>query len=157
MKRGAPQRQGAEALVAHLPRHIFERELTTLQQTLPGSGVEQHVKTVSTRGAGNVLILMLGFEHSTIVVHAIGQKGIPAEESAGQIEGEARASLCCVARVGRCLADQLLPPVASGGGKVRTTRLTAHVRTSTSVIEQFVGPTFAVDTAEDGGHTVARA
>jgi RNA 3'-terminal phosphate cyclase (ATP) len=66
----------------------------------------------------------------------------------------ARAYLAADAPVDAHLADQLLIPLALGGGRFRTTTLTPHTHTNAAVIERFVGDCFSV-TEADGGWLIS--
>lgn len=137
MNRGASRGRRARAIVANLPRHIGERELDTLGQELPGGLDDGRIETPSAVGAGNALILELAFDHLTTVVSGIGRKGLPAEKVAASVAEAARSYLSADAPVDPHLADQLLLPLALGGGRFRTTALTAHTHTNAAVIERF--------------------
>jgi RNA 3'-terminal phosphate cyclase (ATP) len=148
-ERGALRRAEARSIVAHLPRHIAERELATLREGLPVELAETRIETPSARGAGNALLLELAYEHATTLVSGIGEKGTPAEDVAIGVVDAARDALAADAPVDPHLADQLLIPLALGGGRFRTPSLTAHTHTNAAVIEPFVDSRFSV--AEEGG------
>ena len=148
-ERGPLRRVRARSIVANLPRHIAERELATLREGLPVELDETRIETPSARGAGNALLLELAYEHVTTVVSGIGEKGTPAEDVEMGVVDEARDYIAADAPVDPHLADQLLLPLALGGGRFRTTTLTAHTHTNAAVVERFLGSTFSV--AEVGG------
>jgi len=152
-ERGSLRRVQARSLVANLPRHIAERELATLREGLPVDLDETRIETPSARGAGNALLLQLDYEHVTMLLSAMGEKGTPAEDVAMNLVDEARSYLAADAPVDAHLADQLLIPLALGGGRFRTTTLTAHTHTNAAVIERFVGDTFS--TVEESGWKVS--
>jgi RNA 3'-terminal phosphate cyclase (ATP) len=147
-ERGALRRVQARAIVANLPRHIGERELATLREGLPVDLDDSRIESPSARGAGNVLLLTLDYEHVTIVLSAMGEKGTPAEDVASGLVDAARSYLAADAPVDPHLADQLLIPLALGGGRFCTTTLTAHTHTNAFVIERFVGDCFSVEEGE---------
>ncbi len=149
-ERGPSRRQMAQSIVANLPRHIAERELATLREGLPVDLDDTGIETPTARGAGNALLLTLAYEHVTTVVSGIGEKGKPAEDVAMGVVGEARDYLAANAPVGPHLADQLLIPLALGGGRFRTTTLTDHTHTNAAVVERFVGDCFSVTEANRG-------
>jgi RNA 3'-terminal phosphate cyclase (ATP) len=80
----------------------------------------------------------------------MGEKGTPAEDVARSVVDTARSYLGADAPVDPHLADQLLIPIALGGGRFRTTTLTAHTHTNAAVIERFVGDCFSVEEGEGG-------
>jgi RNA 3'-terminal phosphate cyclase (ATP) len=153
-KRGALRRTEARAIVANLPRHIGERELATLRDGLPIDLDAARIETPAARGAGNALLLRLDTAHGTTVLSAMGEKGTPAEDVARDLVATARAYLAADAPVDAHLADQLLIPLALGGGRFRTTTLTPHTHTNAAVIERFVGDCFSV-TEADGGWLIS--
>jgi len=149
-ERGESQRRRARAIIANLPRHIAERELATLQEELPIELDDTRIETPSSRSAGNALLLELTFDHGTTVIIGSGEKGKPAEKVAMEVVKEARRYLSADAPVGPHLADQLLIPLALGGGTFRTTTLTNHTHTNAAVIERFVGDRFSIEEADTG-------
>jgi RNA 3'-terminal phosphate cyclase (ATP) len=155
--RGRLRRARARAIVAHLPRHIGERELATLREAVPLSLHEARIETPDAAGAGNALVLELAFQHVTTVISAIGQKGWPAERVAQAVARDARSYLAADAPVGPHLADQLLVPLALSGGRFWTTTLTPHFHTNAAVIEAVVGECFTVEAAASGWTVAAEA
>jgi RNA 3'-terminal phosphate cyclase (ATP) len=149
-ERGASRPARIRAIVANLPRHIAEREIATLREALSIDIGETHIETPSTLSAGNALLLELPFRHVTEVVSGIGEKGLPAEKVAMNVAEEATSYLNSDAPVGSHLADQLLLPLALGGGQFRTTSLTAHTHTNAAVIERVLGDRFAIEEAGIG-------
>lgn len=153
-ERGALRRTVARAIIAHLPRHIAERELATLAEGLSVDLDAARIETPSAPSAGNALLLRLAHDPVTTVVSGIGEKGTLAEDVAMGVGEAAHDYLTASAPVGPCLADQLLIPLALGGGTFRTTTLTRHTHTNAAVIERFFGATFSVE-QEGGGWEVS--
>ena len=149
-ERGVSRPSRIRAIVANLPRHIAEREIATLQEALSVEIGETRIDTPSSLSAGNALLLELPFQHVTEVVSGIGEKGLPAEQVAMSVAEAAESYLDAEAPVGPHLADQLLLPLALGGGRFRTTALTAHTQTNAAVIERLLGECFSVVDATDG-------
>jgi len=133
--------------LANLPRHIANRELDTLRAHLPGKIHKEHVVSSSPSGAGNALLIELQFEHVTEIISEVGEKGRPAEAVA-QAAAQAAQNVCVP--VGACLADQLLLPLALGGGEIRATTLTPHFHTNAVLIGQFADDPFSVTGADEG-------
>jgi len=138
LDRGREQLRRARVLLSDLPRHIAERELSTLREHLPGGVDEERIDTPSARGAGNALLIELQFEQVTEVISEIGEKGRPAEDVAQAAAQTARMYLEAGVPVGPHLADQLLLPLVQGGGRFRTGTLTPHTHTNAAVISQFM-------------------
>jgi RNA 3'-terminal phosphate cyclase (ATP) len=106
------------SLVAHLPRHIGEREVATARGLLNWSEESEHVSEICT-----------GF----------GETGTPAETVADRAVRDARRYLAAGVPVGCHLADQLLPILAlGGGGSFRTLTPSRHMLTNADVVRQFV-------------------
>ncbi|HUG92421.1 MAG TPA: RNA 3'-terminal phosphate cyclase [Planctomycetaceae bacterium] len=147
----------ARAVVAHLPRHIAERELTVVGRKL-GLGRKQLEVVEETRsaGPGNVLMIEIPSAHLTEVVTGFGSIGVPAEKVAARAAREAREYLDAEVPVGTHLADQLLLPLAlAGGGSYRTLPLTAHSRTNIEVIQRFLDVPIVATEQGDGSVIVA--
>ncbi|UCF69653.1 MAG: RNA 3'-terminal phosphate cyclase [Acidobacteriota bacterium] len=129
----------ARAVVANLPRHIAERELSLVREQLGWPAAACRIETASALGAGNMLALEIAREALTEVVCAFGRRGVPAERVAAEAVAEVRRYLDANAPVGPHLADQLLLPLAlAGGGAFRTCEWTDHARTNAEVIRRFL-------------------
>jgi RNA 3'-terminal phosphate cyclase (ATP) len=128
------------ALVAHLPRHIGEREVTTARGLLNWSEEAASVEVIAnTPGPGNVLLVVIESAHVTEICTGFGETGTPAEAVADRAVRDARRYLVAGVPVGCHLADQLLPILAlGGGGSFRTLTLSRHATTNADVVRQFV-------------------
>jgi RNA 3'-terminal phosphate cyclase (ATP) len=139
MERGEVLARRARALVARLPEHIARRELQGVRDGLGWSpdclAVE---KCEDSPGPGNVLILEVQSRHVTEVFAGFGRRGVRAEEVAAAVVEEARRYLAAGVPVGEHMADQLLVPLALGGGRFRTVAPTRHTQTNIAVIQQFM-------------------
>jgi RNA 3'-terminal phosphate cyclase (ATP) len=152
LERGAPRARWARALVARLPRHIGERELAVVGDSL---GWPEKDLTLEERddapGPGNALLLGVDFDGGRELVTGFGRRGVPAEQVAAEAVAELREYLAGDVPVGRHLADQLLVPLAlAGRGAFRTLPLTLHALTNMTVIEKLLPVRFGV-TEEAGG------
>jgi RNA 3'-terminal phosphate cyclase (ATP) len=133
-------RRRAVATVASLPRHIAERELGVLREQLGLRPDEEVERIVDDQGPGNVVHVELEHEKVTHVVTSFGEKGVLAEtvadELAEQVERLVRADVA----VDEHLADQLLLPMAlGGGGRFTTVEPTPHSHTHAEIIRLFLG------------------
>ena len=156
--RGEIRRRRARAVVANLSRDIARRELSVVQSKLGWTEEELEVVLLDgdvARGPGNVVMLELESEHVTEVFTGFGAPGVRAETVAlGAIE-EARQYLAARVPVGPHLADQLLVPMAlGGGGAFRTLPLTLHARTNAAVVRQLLGTRIEVREDTDGTRVV---
>ena len=143
---GAPR---ARIVIAHIPHHVAEREARELRArlSLPTDAIV--IEEVDSHGPGNAVMLALPFGNVTEVITGLGERGRSAEAVAGAVADEALALLQGEAPVGEHLADQLLIPLALGGGAFRTVAPSLHTRTNAEVIERFLPVRF--DLREDGG------
>jgi RNA 3'-terminal phosphate cyclase (ATP) len=147
LERGRRRAVRATALLAHLPRHVADRELAVVQKRLgwprKALEIEEHPDSL---GPGNALLLRVEHEHVTEVFTAYGAVGVPAEQVARRACAEARRWMDGEAPVGPHLTDQLLLPLAlSAGGAFRTSELTRHAATNVEVLRSFLGPTIRIE------------
>jgi RNA 3'-terminal phosphate cyclase (ATP) len=175
MQRGNLIRAHAQCLHAGLPKGVAQRELVILKNALGWHDDQLHDRALrANEGPGNVLMVVLQYEHITELFTAHGEKGVSAEQVARNVLQEVRAYQASQAPVGPHLADQLLIPLAlsalngsyggghGGGyagepgaeyGQYWATELTEHTRTNAAVIEQFLPIRFGMQ-PEDGGFVV---
>jgi RNA 3'-terminal phosphate cyclase (ATP) len=146
LERGAILERRAVARVAHLPRHIAERELAVLRESLSWpSGCLGLEEVAGAAGPGNVLTAEIVSENVTEMFTGFGQRGVSAEQVAAGVAREVRAYLAAEAPVGPHLADQLLVPLAlAGGGSFRTVAPTRHTETNVEVVRAFTGARVSV-------------
>jgi RNA 3'-terminal phosphate cyclase (ATP) len=153
MERGEIVLRRARAIVARLPEHIAERELSVVERKLGWTGdslvVEQ---THDSVGPGNIIMLEIASRNVTEVFTAFGEKDVRAEAVANKAVDQARAYLAAGVPVGPHLADQLLVPMAmaaaQGAGRFRTVAPTRHTTTNIEVIQKFMDVAMTVARAE---------
>ncbi len=145
-----PQVTAAICALAKLPQHIADRELAVLADAF--ALTDQQLQTVElTRSSspGNVLYAECSDGKVTELHSVCGEKGIPAEEVARKLVAEVETYLQADAPVGPHLADQLLVPLAiGGGGEFDCGELTPHATTNMEVIRKFVDADFSVEQLE---------
>jgi RNA 3'-terminal phosphate cyclase (ATP) len=136
--------------VANLPYDIARREIAVIAEKTGWPAESLHAHTVTgSIGPGNVVTLEVESAHVTEVVTAFGRRGVRAEDVAAGAVDEMQRYLASNAAVGEHLADQLLLPMAIGGGGAFTTvQPTAHTTTNAEVIAKFLDARIAF--AEDG-------
>jgi RNA 3'-terminal phosphate cyclase (ATP) len=144
VERGAVREVHASALMAHLPRHIGERELRVIGAALALPAVQlELVDADAARGPGNAVSVVVRCEQVTEVFTGFGQKGVAAEAVAAGVVAEVQRYLAADVPVAEHLADQLLIPLAlAGGGRFRTLAPSGHTRTNMKVIERLSGRRF---------------
>ena len=89
-------------------------------------------------GPGNAVSVTVGSENVTDVFTAFGARGVRAEAVAHDAAKQAKRYINSTAAVGEHLADQLLLPLALGGGSFTTTPLSTHSMTNLDVIRRFL-------------------
>lgn len=149
-ERGEIRRTSATALVANVPSSVATRELDTLARKL-GWGREtcEPMNVTNAQGSGNVVFATVESEHVTEVFTAFGERGVPAETVAERVATDVERYLRSGAAVFEHLADQLLLPMAlGGGGSFLTVRPSLHTTTQIELLSLFGMP--AVTTREQG-------
>jgi RNA 3'-terminal phosphate cyclase (ATP) len=148
-ERGEPGGRRAVVVLANLAEHIARREIAVLAEQLDVAAAE--VQRPKCRGAGNLVHVILPHAEITEVVTGFGERGRPAEHVAATAAAEALAYLESDAPVGEHLADQLVIPLALGGGEVRCTAPSLHTRTNIAVVSRFLpGAGLSLEDAGDG-------
>jgi RNA 3'-terminal phosphate cyclase (ATP) len=139
LDRGETVGRRVTGVVAHLPRHIAEREVATALDLLNWREDAGRVESVAnTPGPGNVVFVELASEHVTEICTGFGETGKSAESVAEDAVREIRRYLAAGVPVGCYLADQLLPLLAlGGGGSYRTLTPSRHTLTNAEVVRQF--------------------
>lgn len=136
----------ATAIVANLPRHIAVRELAVAAERLEiaKDGLET-VETKNSVGPGNVLMVQCRAPEAVHIFTGFGKVGVSAETVAGEAISQAQKFLSSKVSVDEHLADQLLLPMAlGGGGSFSTSALSPHSRSNMAVIREFMGTNFEV-------------
>ncbi len=142
----------ARAIVANLPPSVAERELAIVRRRLDLHPEQMRIETVPSNGPGNVLVIELPGVPFGEVIAVPGERGVAAEQVAERACAQAIAFLATDAPVGEHLADQLLLPLAiGGGGSFRTLPPSRHTTTNAQVIERFLPVRFGF--RDDEGRT----
>jgi RNA 3'-terminal phosphate cyclase (GTP) len=84
---------------------------------------------------------------SLVGADALGEKGKPAEAVGREAAHQLLETLHTEAAVDVHLADNLIPLLAFVGGKIKTARITDHIRANIYVCERFLDVRFRVDEA----------
>jgi RNA 3'-terminal phosphate cyclase (ATP) len=146
LERGALHSRRATALVAQLPPSVALRELETLAAALGWDRSACRPTVIrDSRGPGNALIATLESEAITEVFTGFGEPGVRAESVADGVAADVTRYLAAGVPVGEHLADQLLLPMAlGGGGAFRTLAPSPHCLTQIRLLETFLGASIAV-------------
>lgn len=152
LERGDIVRRQVRAMIAHLPKHVGQRECQALRER---AGWDLEVFSVEelreSRGPGNALVVELESQHITEVFTGFGEARLPAEMVAHATWDEVRRYLAAGVPVAEHLADQLLLPLALGvhrggsGGSFRTLALSQHSTTHIDIIKTFLEVDVSVD------------
>ncbi len=131
---------------SHIPRHIAQREIDELIKKTGWRREEMIHEEVDSMGSGNIVSLRLHHEHSSEIIEHTGKIGLSAERVARNAVKEMQRYQTHSTAVGEHLADQLLLPMALGGGGVFRTRTpTLHSKTNRDVIHLFTGKQFTFE------------
>jgi RNA 3'-terminal phosphate cyclase (ATP) len=152
VERGEIIRRRVRAVVANLPYSIAEREAKTagIELAWTEDCLEAHTLTGSV-GPGNAISIFVTSENVTEVFTAFGAKRLRAEEVAHDAAKQARRYINSGSAVGEHLADQLLLPLAAGGGGAFTTLpLSSHSMTNIDVVKKFVQADFELTQLSNG-------
>ncbi|MCP4901421.1 MAG: RNA 3'-terminal phosphate cyclase [bacterium] len=149
LNRGALRRISVNAMVAGLPRHIAQREIATVTRNVSVSpGDHRLVELDESWGPGNAVTIVVEHDSITEVFTGFGRRGIPAETVALEAVEEFQCYLESGAVVGPHTGDQLLLLTAlAGQGRFTVSKITSHLTTAASVIEQFLPVTIHADSA----------
>jgi RNA 3'-terminal phosphate cyclase (ATP) len=141
LERGAIRAQGASALCAGISGSIGVRQVDALSAALGWERARCLPRMISgAHGPGNALIATIESEHVTEQITGFGERGVPSESIAAGVSEQVRRYLTANVPVGEHLADQLLLPLALGGGGVfRTLEPSLHTTTQLELLKSFLG------------------
>ncbi len=138
-QRGVLQDVEAVSYVSNLDVGIAERELHCLQQHLTISESQcQAVAVERAQGPGNIMTVLMKYQHGADMVTAFGEPNKRAEKVAAEAATAAKRYMSIDAPVGVYLADQLMVPFAMAGEGVYVTGpLSRHARTNLEIVRKF--------------------
>lgn len=135
--------------LAGLPLHIVDREEAHVCSCLQGAGydLERRFEPAPSPGQGNVLFLKGEYGKALAGFSALGRRGRPAEQVAGDICRQWLAFEGTSASVDKHLADQLLlfMALARGDSLLKAEKITSHLLTNINIIEKFLPVRFQVE------------
>jgi RNA 3'-terminal phosphate cyclase (ATP) len=129
----------AERQAGHAADRLVEENLPV---------VEQSAEYVPTHSPGSVIVLAGQYDHTTLGVDTLGERGVPSESVADDAVDQFLRLHDAGAVVDAQMADQLMVVLALTGGTVRIPRVTPHVEANLSAIEKFDLP---LSVSEDEG------
>ncbi|WP_256297862.1 RNA 3'-terminal phosphate cyclase [Haloarchaeobius salinus] len=132
---------------------VAARQATAATDALRGAVAapvrERTVTTVDARSTGSAVLVVLDYEDTVAGFDALGEPGRPAEDVAEAAVDDAVAFHRGRGTVDAHAGDQLVLPLALGGGRGRLPRVTDHVETNVAVAQGF-GYDVSLD-ERDGG------
>lgn len=138
----------------NLPLSIAGRMLDAALQVIPAADAAVENRGPGP-GAGICCMVEADFESSRELATCFGAQGVTAERIGQRAAKIVRDFIGSGAAVGRCLADQLLLPLAlAGEGRIAAMVPDAHVPTNIAVIEQFLPVRFTLHPAERGRQVI---
>ena len=141
--------QGISAASRQLKRaNVAERQTAGAAQAI-GNRYPVTIENVyqDTASPGTVITLWsVSKEGKTWVgADAMGERGLRAEKVGVRAAQKMLRLLDSNAAVDHHLADNLIPLLALVGGKIKTNKISGHIRSNIYVCEQFLDVTFNVD------------
>jgi RNA 3'-terminal phosphate cyclase (ATP) len=127
---------------------VAERQAQAAREALDDRDVpvpETSIRYVETASPGSAILLRAAYEGTLAGFDSLGEKGLPAEEVANRAVEAFDAFRAGEGAVDEHTADQLMIPLALGGGRIRIPSVTAHVETNREVVEAFGGDISVTD------------
>lgn len=156
--RGKLLRLGGISAVSNLPRDIAVRQRDRALKTLSQRGIGAEIELVSapSPGKGTLVFLLAEFENVRAGFSALGAIGKRAEEVAEEACRELFDYLDAGAAFDPHLADQVVHYLAltRGASEFTTSRITRHLITNISVVQQFIECDIQVEGQEGEAGTV---
>ena len=155
--RGTPVASAHAVAAAALADDVPGRALARLRERLSVPLTGTTVTRAETDSPGFALLVSVASPPSgagsgtRAGFDEVGERGVPAETVADSVVDAVHAWLDGTGVVDAFLADQLVVPLALGGGTVEVPRVTPHVRTSLELLEAF---DYGLRTREDGERVV---
>ena len=152
--RSGEARTSIRVLTRHLPLSIAGRMLDAAVEVLPGKDAAVENREPGP-GSGICCLVETEFEGIRELTSSFGEQGVTAERVGQRAAKLMRDFIGSGVPVGRCLADQLLLPMAlAGEGSFTTMSPDAHVPTNIAVIEKFLPVRFEIRGGDRGTKVV---
>ncbi len=141
-------------ITRHLPLSIAGRMLDAALEILPCKDAAVETREPGP-GAGICCLVECSFGTTRELTSSFGEQGVAAERVGQRAAKLMRDFIGSGAPVGRCLADQLLLPMAlAGKGRIVTMSPDIHVPTNIAVIEKFLPVKFGIRDGERGAKII---
>lgn len=138
---GKLRRVSGRAVAANLPAHIPQRMADRARSLLSAAGIDSHVEPLRVRAAcaGAGIFLTAEYEQIYAGFSTLGVKGKPSEVVAEEAIDLLLAHRDSGAALDEHITDQIMLPLALGGGESSFTveRVSRHLTTNAWVMELF--------------------
>lgn len=139
MERGDIKVRSVRGIVSQVPRAIAGKEAALVIEALSWASETAAVESVDSPGPGNAVMIGIESENVSELFTGFGEKNVSVDAVVHKVLPEVKAYLATGVPVGIHLADQLLLPMAiGGGGKFRTLAPSCHTLTNIEVIKKFL-------------------
>jgi len=137
--RGDIRTVSTQAIIAHIPFSIAQRELKAVQKALALDDTMLSTRQVNSHSPGNCIQITIESDEISEHIFALGEKKLSAEKVAQQAARQAKRYINSQVAISQYLADQLLLPMAIGaGGQFSTLEPTAHALSQSDLIQTFM-------------------
>ncbi|MBQ6598453.1 MAG: RNA 3'-terminal phosphate cyclase [Lentisphaeria bacterium] len=139
------------AIGSGIDREILEDEVRITQELVGSGDWKTEILEADSPGPGNVVYLELVRKNITELFSVCGEFEVSRKTVAERVADMARKYLQSGVAVGRCLADQLLLPMALlQGGKFLNLPPSLHTKTNAAVIQKFLETEIEMNNLENG-------
>jgi len=125
-----------------LPTHVAERQVRIAHKLLEEEGLEVNSEVEEYDGIapGTATHVRIPTGRSGGMYTALGERGLPAEKVAARAAHQAIAFARSDAALDKCLADQLVLPLAlaEGTSEYTTDEITEHLVTNAEIVSRFL-------------------
>ncbi len=155
MKRGDALGHEIVSVSANIAEKIGEAETSQVARLLNLPEAKTVNRMENSPGPGNVAYVKLNFSKICEMVSICGERDKARQVVARQVAKGVSEYLAGTAPVGPYLADQLLLPMAvGGGGRYETFFLSKHTETNIEVIKKFLDVSIAVTPGSKNGQHI---
>lgn len=136
----------AVAISSKIPKHVGERELAQVKKICGWDDAQLQQLLIDSVGPGNVISLRHITDAYVAMFDAFGEKNVSAEKVAKKAISAFKRYERSQVPVCEYLADQLIIPLAlGGGGAFMTQKPTGHLLTNIQIVKQIAGVDIAVN------------
>lgn len=145
-----PSALSAVAMSSKIPKHVGERELAQVKKKCGWDETQLQQVLIDSVGPGNVISLRCITDAYVAMFDAFGEKNVSAEKVATKAISAFKKYERSQVPVCEHLADQLIIPMAlGGGGAFMTEKPSGHLLTNVQVVKQIAGLDIAINQVSD--------